>query len=242
MLFRSLQLLSPIITEHATCLRSLSTRPPTSLVSRPNVMDPLDLRVQNKVNTIPDAVLKSIKGNVPKTVKTVVSHILWFYAFERPTKNRFGDSVGLRTQTTEIDFVDQDRSDTSNNSRSMRMVCELNVTEDMVNYEGTLHSGCIAYLMDMCTSVALLGHNTMITGRPAARVSLALSITYLHPVPLGAKLKVVCITASPAPSNASVVGEIWDATNNRLAAIAEHTQMSPSAVIIEQMPPLKANL
>ncbi|TFL02410.1 hypothetical protein BDV98DRAFT_603619 [Pterulicium gracile] len=207
-------------------------------------MDPIDLRVQKKVNTIPDALLDSIKGNVPKNVKAVMSHILWFYAFDKPTTTRFGDRIGLRTRTTEIDLFDQDTCDaqSSSDSRSMRMVCEVDVVEDMVNYEGTLHSGCIAYLMDMCTSVALVGHSMLITGRPAARVSLALSITYLHPVPLGAKLKVVCITPPPVSANASVLGEIWDVTNNRLAAIAEHGQMSPSAPIVKQVLPLKASL
>ena len=55
----------------------------------------------------------------------------------------------------------------------------------MVNAGGSMHGGCSAYLVDICTSLALAA-----AGKPGT-VSQAIDMVYHAPAPLGCRIRVV---------------------------------------------------
>lgn len=68
----------------------------------------------------------------------------------------------------------------------MRIQAELAL--DMVNAGGSMHGGCSAYLVDICTSLALAA-----AGKPGT-VSQAIDMVYHAPAPLGCRIRIVNLT------------------------------------------------
>ncbi|PIL28310.1 hypothetical protein GSI_09599 [Ganoderma sinense ZZ0214-1] len=107
-----------------------------------------------------------------------------------------------------------------------RLVYEVAVAQDMTNRQHTLHGGCTAFLVDVCSSVGL-AFLAMVQGRPADFVSQAIAATYHAPAPLGAKLSVVSTTTSFGARTVASRVEIWDTTHRRLCVSGVHNKMAP---------------
>ncbi|KAF8183839.1 HotDog domain-containing protein [Mycena galopus ATCC 62051] len=70
-----------------------------------------------------------------------------------------------------------------------RVVCELTVTEEMLNGGGNIHGGCSAFLIDTCSTLSLMAFNSNVN-----HVSQALNIVYHSPATLGERLRIVNTT------------------------------------------------
>ncbi|TFL03202.1 HotDog domain-containing protein [Pterulicium gracile] len=206
--------------------------PPPALprLVRPPSPTSLARIVQEKYTTIPDEPIAHIHGDAPEHVKAVMSKPLWFYEFAGPPENRFGYSIGSRFITREVSFmpVQNQTRPPEGPRRNVRIVWELDVKEDMLNYMGTVHGGCISYLMDGCTSLVLVAHAMMTGGKPIARVSQQMSVTLHAPVPQDTMLRLVAYTTSVGKTTAFAVCEVWNARTDTLAATGSQIMVRAS--------------
>ncbi|KAF9266148.1 hypothetical protein L218DRAFT_996918 [Marasmius fiardii PR-910] len=109
-----------------------------------------------------------------------------------------------------------------------RVVFTLTVDEDMMNLVGSVHGGCIAYLIDLCSSLTLSVLVHKLTGNSGITVSQALNIVFHSPAPLGDKIRIVNTTMTVGKRASSVRTEIWSDINHRLIASSVHVKMDPS--------------
>jgi len=114
-----------------------------------------------------------------------------------------------------------------------RVVCETEVTEDMLNPFGSVHGACLILLIDECSTLPLsvVMHRE---GRETfAGVSQTLNTVFHAPASLGTKLKIISTTISIGKRAMSCQAEIWDADNKRLVATGIQTKMIPSTSFIK---------
>ncbi|KAJ6469021.1 hypothetical protein C8R47DRAFT_1223120 [Mycena vitilis] len=92
---------------------------------------------------------ENIDGDIKKSLSDL-SHVLG----KQPNleKNGFSGSIMERVLVTHA-FV-QDKADEPQ-KKEARIVCEVDVTEDMLNDGGNIHGACSAFLIDMCSSACL---------------------------------------------------------------------------------------
>jgi len=111
-----------------------------------------------------------------------------------------------------------------------RVVLELIVDEDMLNILGSMHGGCSAYLVDICTTMAISAfrHSSM-DGNRGLNVSQTLNIIYHSPAALDDKLRIVNTTMTVGGRAMSARCEIWNETHHRLVVTGSHLMMRPSA-------------
>ncbi|KAF5388333.1 hypothetical protein D9615_000806 [Tricholomella constricta] len=180
-----------------------------------------------------DEVIEQISGNAPKHVKAAVANTSMFYAhhIEGVTGPIFGESITKRMVVTEVS-VDKKLEEPSR--LEGRVVCELTVDEDMINGGGNIHGGCSAFLIDVCSSMALMALRMTNTGELYGSVSQSLNVVYHSPAGLGDKLRLVNTTMTLGARAHSARTEIWNATHHRLVSSGVHIKMQPS--------PPKANL
>ncbi|KAF7368631.1 4HBT domain-containing protein [Mycena venus] len=159
----------------------------------------------------------AISGNLnPETLK-YFSDIPHFFGVNR---KGFGDSIIRRLVVTHAS-VDQKAEEPL--KQEGRIVCELIVTEDMLNGGGNVHGGCSAFLIDVCSTFSILA---LQPGRPT--VSQSLNIVYHSPATLGETLRIVNTTIAVGARAISARTEIWNATKHRLVASGVHIKMEPS--------------
>ncbi|KAI0672621.1 HotDog domain-containing protein [Trametes maxima] len=132
---------------------------------------------------------------------------------------------GARLEMTEV--VVEARAE--DGKSHMRMVFEAEMGPDMCNVTGIMHGGCSMYIIDVCSSIALVGLGRA-TNKPADYVSQAITTTFHAPAPVGSKLKIINYTVSFGRRTVAARTEIWDVTHRRLIATGIHNQMAPSAV------------
>ncbi|KAF7326868.1 hypothetical protein MVEN_02580700 [Mycena venus] len=113
-----------------------------------------------------------------------------------------------------------------------RVVCEIVVTEEMLNGGGNIHGGCSAFLIDMCMLVDVFD------GLPAGNARLAISE---YRVPFsghthhddrgyssdvcqnGGLYQYILVYALT-----TVAEQIWNTTKHRMVASGVHVKMQPS--------------
>jgi len=110
-----------------------------------------------------------------------------------------------------------------------RVVVELTVNGDMVNAADNMHGGCTAYLVDICTTMALSAFQ-LSSGMDGIgmNVSQTLNIIYHSPAALGEKLRIVNTTLTVGGRTMSMRSDIWNETRHRLVATGIHIKMQPS--------------
>ncbi|KAJ7468596.1 HotDog domain-containing protein [Mycena latifolia] len=162
----------------------------------------------------------AISGNVDDSMKEVLSDLSKVFGKRRFSKPAFGDSIIARMTVTHASVdnkVDEPRK------KEGRVVCELVVTEDMLNGGGNVHGGCSAFLIDTCSTLALI----IISNIPS--VSQSLNIVYHSPAGAGDKLRIINTTLTVGARAMSARAEIWNETHHRLVASGVHIKMQPSA-------------
>ncbi|KAG9105063.1 hypothetical protein FRC06_000036 [Ceratobasidium sp. 370] len=175
--------------------------------------------------------INDIKGNAPDDQKQLCVDVLDFYA---KMDDHFAYSVGERLKIEEVSIGEM----VNGKSRAL-VVCTITVKEDMLNMLGTVHGGCTAFLVDLCTSIALsispkgLKNPDNWWGKIA--VSQALNVIYHSPARVGSTLKVVSETVGVGGRAGTIRCEIWDSTNNVLVATGTHTKMPLRNVAIGKL-------
>ncbi|KAF8076882.1 HotDog domain-containing protein [Lyophyllum atratum] len=177
--------------------------------------------------------ITKISGNAPDSVKAFVGNTSLFYRRrDGGTKPIFGDSIIRRLAVTEIS-VEKNKEEPER--LEGRVVCEVTVEEDMINGTGSVQGGCSAFLIDVCSSMALMALRMTNTGKIYGSVSQSLNVVYHSPADLGDHLRIVNTTITLGARAQSVRTEIWNTSHHRLVSSGVHIKMQPS-------PPPKANL
>ncbi|KAJ7817864.1 HotDog domain-containing protein [Mycena olivaceomarginata] len=145
------------------------------------------------------------------------SHVLGIES--NAVKSGFGDSIVEQLLVTHASVQNNSEDPTK---KEGRVVCELVVTEEMLNGGGNIHGGCSALLIDMCSSLCLMVYQR------GMHVSQSLNIVYHSPATLGETLRIVNTTITVGARAMSARTEIWSATKHRLVASGVHIKMRPS--------------
>ncbi|KAH8108368.1 HotDog domain-containing protein [Phellopilus nigrolimitatus] len=165
---------------------------------------------------------KDIAGNASDEIKQHLAGIL--FTFMGRGKG-FADAIGGRVKIIEVNI--QEKAEEPQ-KREGKVVCEIDVEDDMVNGGGNVHGGCSAYLIDLCSSLPICALG-MASGRSGiGGVSQAINVVYHSPARVGEKLRIVNTTISLGARAMSARSEIWNATHHRLVATGVHIKMDPS--------------
>ncbi|OBZ69269.1 Acyl-coenzyme A thioesterase 13 [Grifola frondosa] len=158
-------------------------------------------------------------GDIPPETKERIGKFLNLIL----VRGNFARSTGARLVPKEVKMYKRPEDE----KPQVRVVFEITVDEDMLNPAGNVHGGCIVYMIDVCSSVALAALG-MCMNRPNSFVSQALNTTFHAPAPLGTKLELVNTTTAFGGRTVAARTEIWDVTNRRLVASGVHNKMQPS--------------
>ncbi|KAK1231412.1 hypothetical protein PQX77_005475 [Marasmius sp. AFHP31] len=125
-----------------------------------------------------------IQGNASEDVKRRLGNPskLFMTRDEGGNYKSLGYSMEIfrRLEITEISF---EKYPGEPSKRFSRVVCELDVEPDMVNNEECLHGACSAYLVDMCTNIAILAYQ-LSTNKEGPSISQSINTLYHSPASL----------------------------------------------------------
>ncbi|KAI7892310.1 HotDog domain-containing protein [Mucor mucedo] len=129
--------------------------------------------------------------------------------------SREGGSVSWENNVSEsLSIVDAETD---------KLTWEFKIEHHHCNQLSNLHGGCVATLIDMCSSVALLvagGKQWQIIG-----ISTDLSISYLRGIAEGETIHIVCEVQRVGKTLASIYTKIYDG-QNRLSYTGSHTKFN----------------
>lgn len=166
-----------------------------------------------------------IEGNASRELKEVP--LKWYNIFRTLGKGGFGYEAGKRIVVKELSI-----QPTVNDPSKMeaRLVCEIEVTADMCDGMGMLHQGCMAFLMDEGSAIALLVMNIHEGGENSIGVSQTLNILYHAAAPLGTRLRIINRSVTAGGEMDCCRSEIWDLDKHRLIVSVTQIQMAPSGL------------
>ncbi|KAK7063506.1 4HBT domain-containing protein [Favolaschia claudopus] len=162
----------------------------------------------------------SIPGNLDPTMQEALSDIAKATGMTRFEKPAFGESIARQLVVTHASI---DNKEVEPMKQEARVVCEIAVTEDMLNGGGSIHGGCSAFLIDVCSTLCLFVFN-----REMNFVSQSMNIVYHSPAALGERLRIVNTTMTVGARAISARTEIWNQSKHRLVASGVHIKMRPS--------------
>jgi len=166
-----------------------------------------------------------ISGNASDEVKKAFSSPASFLTRPEASGQIFGASIVKKMVVTEISV---DKKAEEPRKLECRFVLELTVGSDMVNGAGNIHGGCSAFLIDICSTLALAAYNMADLGHALPSVSQSLSIVYHSPATVGDRLRIVNTTMTVGSRAHSARTEIWNLTHHRLVSSGVHIKMQPS--------------
>ncbi|KAH7096648.1 hypothetical protein BKA62DRAFT_491935 [Auriculariales sp. MPI-PUGE-AT-0066] len=175
-------------------------------------MKPASKTLPSTADVTPEtlAIAAGISGSATLEQKEVLARSILF--FGRPGGD-FAADVASRIRPVRYDVF----QDATNKTRT-EMECELVVGDDMLNYHRTLHGGCTAYLIDVCTMHSLI---------PIVQGHLTLSMDFVchAPAPHGVTLKIVSKTITLGKRVFSLRCKIYDKNTGRLCVSGNHLKV-----------------
>ncbi|KAL5479088.1 hypothetical protein ACEPAI_2376 [Sanghuangporus weigelae] len=163
----------------------------------------------------------SIAGNAPTSAKQQMVSALCVFMHGG---SGFADAIGGRLVITEAEIT---RKRDEPERMEARVVCEIGVEQDMVNGGGNMHGGCSAYLIDVCSTLPIIGLMDAMKRGGRGGVSQVLDVVYHSPARVGDVLRIVSTTISLGARTMSARSEIWNVTQHRLVATGVHIKMDP---------------
>ncbi|PWN99449.1 hypothetical protein FA09DRAFT_328845 [Tilletiopsis washingtonensis] len=124
----------------------------------------------------------------------------------------------------------------TDDGRSAKVVCTMQVTEGMSNHFMNMHGGCAASICDNLTSMVLYLHTSGVYGEPWSLlgVSQSIQMLYFAPCPVGSWIDIECQTLTVGKSVAVIQCDIYvkDGENGRRlrrANAGTHTKIDNSS-------------
>jgi len=171
--------------------------------------------------THPDSSL--VNGTASKAVK---EHIMGcMQAFMRPNIG-FANDVAKRLLLTEVSIRPNATEPTKNEGV---VVYEIETFDGMLNSMDQVHGGCLAFLLDICSSMPIIALSLANGGSGSGGVTQAMNMIYHSPTPSGECLRIISTTLTMGARAMSARCEIWNISKNRLVLSGTHVKMEPSA-------------
>ncbi|KAJ6557717.1 hypothetical protein B0H19DRAFT_1261315 [Mycena capillaripes] len=168
-----------------------------------------------------DALVSTIKGNAPRDVKEMT--VKWLDIYHSPPKC-FSGTWTRRTVVTEVSLDPNPLEDRG----SLTMVCEIDVTQELLDGRDKLSNAFVITIIDECVSSAVTTLDYAEGGPGISGVSLTLDTVFHNPAELGAKLRFVNKPMAAVGGMMSCRCEVWDLTQRRLVAVATFVGMRAS--------------
>ncbi|RXW23099.1 hypothetical protein EST38_g2738 [Candolleomyces aberdarensis] len=184
-------------------------------------------------NTSPDSSfdVSKVAGNVPLAVKHRLGNLKAYFdswidpRFFKDPSYVFGRSVVDNFRVTEVSVY---KTVNEESKLEGKVIIELEVTREMINGAGNIHGGCSAFLVDICSSLAVSALTLATEGKEYLTVSQAINMIYHSPADLGDTIRLVNTSVTVGGRTHTCRTEIWNATHRRLVASGTHVKMKPS--------------
>jgi len=173
-----------------------------------------------------------MKGNLPMALK--FENERFFRHFVGTPQTSFGAEIGKRIRIVQADVFlpeiglegkTEEESENVRRGAESQTMCEIEVTRDMCNVFGTLHGGCAAFLIDLCSSTSIVCYG-LYTGTDGTGVSSSMNIQWHRPIIVGKTLKIVSKTVFVEGLIRSARSEIRDLHTNLLYVSAIHSTIA----------------
>ncbi|EIN06665.1 hypothetical protein PUNSTDRAFT_145203 [Punctularia strigosozonata HHB-11173 SS5] len=164
--------------------------------------------------------VSTIKGNLSPDDKQTLVNLLAYYVGAGEV---YSNDVGKKIRITEVDVRKTASDEPTWQSES---VCEILVENHMLNPHGVLHGGCMAYLVDLCSSVPIVAI-ALVSGSAGVGFSQAMNIIWHAPAKGGTTLSIVGKSLSVGKNILTCQCEIWDKEKGKLLATAVHSKVQP---------------
>ncbi|KXN88989.1 Acyl-coenzyme A thioesterase 13 [Leucoagaricus sp. SymC.cos] len=168
-----------------------------------------------------------IKGNASAATREILSNPAALFAGKPGSRTvpTYEDEMMRRAVVTEARIANKREDE---RKKEAIVVVELEITEPMTNGVGNIHGGCIACLVDVMTTLALVTYSLDVDSAFFVGVSQSMNVTYHSPATAGDKLRIVNYTVTGGSRAKTARCEIWNATHHRLVASGLHIKMNPS--------------
>ncbi|KAI0653735.1 HotDog domain-containing protein [Cubamyces menziesii] len=165
---------------------------------------------------------RAVSGNASDEVKRLTLNTLGAYGVG--STDSFAHAVGAQIRVTEIS------SDRRDGRVEVVVVAEVQACKEMLNGAGTVHGGCICYLIDNCASIPLVALGLMqdING---VGVSQAMSVLFHAPASIDTCMLVTSRTVTLGGRIMSARCEITDKQSGRMIASGMLAKMQPNAAL-----------
>lgn len=161
-----------------------------------------------------------IQGNLSPEQKQLQANIFAFFIDGAgAAASGYGASLGKR-----VKYVSMNIEKVEGRGFQAEGVCEVTVTEDMVNVFKALHGGCSAYLIDLCSSAPLISLG-IYEGNDMSGVSQSMNIIYHSSAKLGSELRIISNSISNQGKIRAARCEIRDKKTDALLVSAIHTKV-----------------
>ncbi|KAF5371176.1 hypothetical protein D9758_004271 [Tetrapyrgos nigripes] len=186
-------------------------------------------RPSNSNTTISSTDISRIAGNASHTIKQLFADpVEYFNVYAKGLLNHgFAETVVARIVMTEVSILDDPEE---KERKRARVVCRMVVEEDMVNGIRSIHGGCSALLVDLCSGQATAALGIYLGLGHVLTVSQSLSVVYHAPAYLGEVIRIVSTSVAVGSQVETGRTEIWSETHHRLVASGLHIKMVPSSV------------
>ncbi|GAA6057706.1 hypothetical protein JCM3770_002654 [Rhodotorula araucariae] len=136
----------------------------------------------------------------------------------------------------DIDGVELDPAGDTKPSRSSRatVTCHLTVTEACCNPSGNAHGGFFAWLVDHCSSLALLALSGPGDRWVTSGVTTNLQLYYIGAAPVGTKLRIVNKVLQQGRVTALLETRIENEETGKLLVTASHVKQDPQRTAPKQ--------
>ncbi|KAL4256758.1 Thioesterase domain-containing protein [Pleurotus pulmonarius] len=172
---------------------------------------------------IPSSAIAAVPGSAPDRSKEVTLKLLEIF---KVGGVGFGTGIADRLVVTDVSIIQNSAEPLRADAR---VVCELEVTEDMANIAGNMHGGCSIYLVDSCSTLPL---SAWLAAQPDRKndsgVSQSINTVFHAPAPVGTKLRIISTSTMTEGAIFASRCQIWDVINHRLIASGVHLKMIAS--------------
>ncbi|ESK94095.1 hypothetical protein Moror_12840 [Moniliophthora roreri MCA 2997] len=178
--------------------------------------------------------ISHINGNAPDHVKAFLADptTLEDVSGQGQLVKGFGHDIISRMVVTEVSVNKKQEEPLKQEGR---VVVKMKVEQDMVHGGLKIHGGCLAFIIDICTTFAMTALTLGTIGVKVTNVSLTLQLFYHSPAALGEDLRIVSTTLSVGGREFSARTEVWSDTHNRLVASGVHVKLTPSTPGISKL-------
>lgn len=136
---------------------------------------------------------EGIEGNASQAVKQICVNV--FDAYGVGNEDCFAESVGKKVWFSRVDIINKKKdgegdAGTTDSGIQAITVADVIVDKGMLNGNGMLHGGCIAYLVDNCCSSPLVVLGA-VTNKNGVGVTQSINLLYHSPVSSGTHLQII---------------------------------------------------